>query len=152
VFVPAYAIAASGLFSDVIGVILGIAVSVSGALYFADRRMKTTDNHFRGFPTLWNAAAFYLLLLRPSQIIGVGAVALLVVATFVPIHVIHPVRVQRWRRVNLALVIVWGLLVLFTLWQDFVVPWPVTAALCAIALYIFASDIAWRIFGGDHDA
>ena len=35
-----------------------------GALYFADRRMKTADNHFRGFPGLWNGAAFYLFLLH----------------------------------------------------------------------------------------
>jgi phosphatidylcholine synthase len=152
VFVPAYAIAASGLFSDTVGAGLGIAVAISGALYFADRRMKTTDNHFRGFPTLWNAAAFYLFLLRPPPVIGVGAVALLVVATFVPIHVIHPVRVERWRLVNLALVIAWGVLVLFTLWRDFVVPWPVTTALCLIALYIFVSDGMWRVFGGERDA
>ena len=37
----------------------------SSALYFADRRMKADDNHFRGFPALWNAAAFYLFLLHP---------------------------------------------------------------------------------------
>jgi len=151
VFVPAYAIAASGLFSDVVAITLGIAVAVSGALYFADRRMKTTDNHFRGFPTLWNAAAFYLFLLRPAPLIGAAAVMLLVIATFLPIHVIHPVRVARWRRVNLALMLVWGLLVLFTLWRDFVVPWPVSAALCGIALYIVASDGVWRIFSRDGD-
>ncbi len=152
VFVPAYAIAASGLFSDAVGAALGIAVSVSGALYFADRRMKTLDNHFRGFPTLWNAGAFYLFLLRPSPVLGTIAVALLVVATFVPIHVIHPVRVQRWRRVNLVLVVLWGILALFTLWRDFAVPWPVTAALCFIALYIVASDGVWRVIGGIADA
>jgi phosphatidylcholine synthase len=151
VFVPAYAIAASGLFSDVIATLLGVAVAVSGALYFADRRMKTTDNHFRGFPTLWNVAAFYLFLLRPAPLIGAAAVALLVIATFLPINVIHPVRVERWRRVNIALMAVWGLLVVFTLWRDFVVTWPVSAALCAIAIYIVASDGVWRMFVGESD-
>jgi len=146
VFVPAYAIAASGIFSGPVAAALGIAVAVSGALYFADRRMKTTDNHFRGFPTLWNAAAFYLFLLRPSQLVAALGVLLFVVATFVPIHVIHPVRVVRWRKLNLAIVALWGLLVLFTLWWDFIVPWPVTWALCLIALYIVASDGVWRIF------
>lgn len=153
VFVPAYAIAASGLFSDVVGAVLGIAVSVSGALYFADRRMKAVDHHFRGFPTLWNVAAFYLFLLRPPQLLGASAVLLLVVATFLPIHVIHPVRVQRWRRVNLALVLTWGALVLVTLWRDFDVPWPVTSALIVIAAYMVASDAIWRVFiGGRVDA
>src|SRR5262249_29851580 len=104
VFVPAYAIAAGSFFPGPIAAAFGVAVAVSGALYFADRRMKTTDNHFRGFPTLWNAAAFYLFLLRPSPLIAAAAVTFLVVATFLPIHVIHPVRVERWRPLNLAIV------------------------------------------------
>lgn len=145
VFVPAYAIAASGLFATPVALALGIAVAVSGALYFADRRMKTSDNHFRGFPTLWNAAAFYLFLLRPSPWLATLGVSALVVATFLPIHVIHPVRVERFRRVNLGIVAIWGALVAFTLWNNFVVGWPVTAVLCAIAIYIVASDGLFRM-------
>ena len=64
VFVPAYAITASGMLLPVAAPLLGIGIMVSGALYFADRRMKASDNHFRGFPALWNAAAFYLFLLH----------------------------------------------------------------------------------------
>src|SRR6202048_4483233 len=64
VFVPAYAITASGLLLPLAAPLLGVGIAVSGALYFADRRMKTPDNHFRGFPALWNAAAFYLFLLH----------------------------------------------------------------------------------------
>src|ERR1700747_2544823 len=40
VFVPAYAITASGLLLPVAAPLLGIGVVISGALYFADRRMK----------------------------------------------------------------------------------------------------------------
>src|SRR5476651_912321 len=57
VFVPAYAITASGLLLPVAAPVLGVGIAVSGALYFADRRMKSADNHFRGFPGLWNAVA-----------------------------------------------------------------------------------------------
>ncbi len=42
-----------------LGAAAGIVIVMSGAVYFADRRMKTADNYFRGFPTLWNVAAFY---------------------------------------------------------------------------------------------
>ncbi len=52
VFVPAYAITASGLLLPLAAPMLGAGVVVSGALYFADRRMKAADNHFRGFPAL----------------------------------------------------------------------------------------------------
>ena len=64
VFVPAYAITASGLLLPLAAPLLGVGIVVSSALYFADRRMKADDNHFRGFPALWNAAAFYLFLLH----------------------------------------------------------------------------------------
>ena len=75
VFVPAYAITASGMLLPVAAPILGIGIVVSSALYFADRRMKASDNHFRGFPALWNAAAFYLFLLHMPPVLSTLAVA-----------------------------------------------------------------------------
>jgi hypothetical protein len=48
VFVPAYAIAAGGLLPPAAALPLGLIVTVTGALYFADRRMKTPDSYFRG--------------------------------------------------------------------------------------------------------
>ena len=50
VFVPAYAIAASGLMPGYWGVAAACVIVVTGALYFADTSMKTADNHFLGFP------------------------------------------------------------------------------------------------------
>ena len=70
VFVPAYAMAASELLPKALGLALGIIVVVTGALYFADRRMKTADSYFRGFPALWNVAAFYLFVVKPPPWAG----------------------------------------------------------------------------------
>lgn len=145
VFVPAYAIAASGLLLPWAATALGAGIAVSGALYFADRRMKTADNHFRGFPALWNAAAFYLFLLQPSPWPASLTVAVLIVLTFVPLRVIHPVRVTRLRGLNLALIALWAVLAIMTLAQDFAVAPPVTAALCAIAVYIVGGDTVFRL-------
>jgi hypothetical protein len=63
----------------------------------ADRRMKAADNHFRGFPGLWNIAAFYLFLLHWPPALSSLGVAVLIVLTFAPFHVVHPVRVERLR-------------------------------------------------------
>ncbi|HEY0328718.1 MAG TPA: phosphatidylcholine synthase [Rhodopseudomonas sp.] len=145
VFVPAYAITASGLLLPLAAPLLGIGIVMSSALYFADRRMKTKDNHFRGFPALWNAAAFYLFLLHPSPWLASLAVAALIVLTFVPIHVIHPVRVQRLRVLNLALIALWAVLAVFVLVEDFQVHVTVTTSLCAIALYIGCGDAVIRL-------
>jgi phosphatidylcholine synthase len=145
VFVPAYAITASRLLLPVAAPLLGIGVVVSGALYFADRRMKSDDNHFRGFPGLWNIAAFYLFLLHWPPALSSLAIAILIVATFLPFHVVHPVRVVRFRWLTLTLMAVWAVLALYVLGRDFEVEWPVTLALCLIAAYVTASDGAIRL-------
>ena len=145
VFVPAYAVTASRLLMPVAAPILGIGVAVSGALYFADRRMKSDDNHFRGFPGLWNIAAFYLFLLHWPPMLSSLAVAILIVATFLPFWVLHPLRVVRLRWLTLTLMALWGVLTIDVLAMDFDVEWPVTIALCLIAFYVVASDAAFRL-------
>src|SRR5229473_1997523 len=145
VFVPGYAITASGLLLPVAAPLLGAGVVVSGALYFADRRMKAADNHFRGFPALWNAAAFYLFLLHLPPALSSLAVAALIALTFVPFHVLHPIRVVRLRGLTLSLLAVWAVLAIITIASDFDVGAPVTIGLCAIAAYIVGSDAVIRL-------
>ena len=147
VFVPAYAITASGLLLPLAAPLLGIGIMVSSALYFADRRMKSDDNHFRGFPALWNAVAFYLFLLHMSPALSSLLVAILIALTFVPFHVLHPVRVVRLRRVTLSLLALGAILAIYALANNFEVGTTVTVALCAIALWIAGSDAAIRLLG-----
>src|SRR5258705_4702284 len=130
VFVPAYAITASGLLLPLAAPLLGIGVVVSGALYFADKRMKVSDNHFRGFPALWNAAAFYLFLLHWPPAVSSLGIAVLIVLTFAPFHTLHPVRVVRLRWLTLWLLAVWAGLAIYTLACGFNVGVPITAGLC----------------------
>lgn len=145
VFVPAYAITASGLLLPLTAPVLGAGVAVSGALYFADRRMKAEDNHFRGFPALWNAAAFYLFLLHLPPALSSLGVAILIVLTFVPFNVLHPIRVVRLRTVTLPLLAAWAVLAIVTVAYDFDVSASVTVGLCAIAAYIIGLDAVIRI-------
>ncbi len=144
VFVPAYAITASGLLLPLAAPILGIGIVVSSALYFADRRMKAADNHFRGFPALWNAAAFYLFLLHLPPVLSTLVVAILIALTFAPFHVLHPFRVVRLRWLTLWLLAAWAGLALYTVGSDFVVGAPIPFGLCAIAAYIVGSDAVIR--------
>jgi len=144
VFVPAYAITASGLLLPLAAPLLGIGIVVTSALYFGDLRMKAADNHFRGFPALWNAAAFYLFLLQFRPWISSLAIAILIVLTFVPVHVLHPIRVVRLRWLTLLLLAAWAVLAIYTLARDFDVGAPVIAGLCAIAAYIVGSDAVIR--------
>ena len=85
-----------------LGALCGIVVAVTGALYFADTRMKQPDNSFRGFPVVWNMAVFVLYAFLPPPAVTVAIVIALAVLTFLPVNFVHPVRVVRWRAPTLA--------------------------------------------------
>jgi phosphatidylcholine synthase len=144
VFVPAYAIAAGGLLPASVALALGLIVAVTGALYFADRQMKTADSYFRGFPVLWNVVAFYLFLLKPPPWLAALAVVVLAAATFAPVHFVHPIRVPRWRMINLAALAAWGALALTALALNLDPPGWVAAALAALAIYFVAVGLLRR--------
>lgn len=144
IFVPAYAIVAGGLLPDMLAVPLASAIVVTGALYCADRRMKTADNHFRGFPALWNLAAFYLFLLRPDPWIAAAAIGALAVLTFVPFPFVHPLRVERRRGLNIALLAAWSVLALIALWFDLRPPSWTVVGLCAVGLYFLGAGLLRR--------
>ena len=141
VFVPAFAIAASGLLPNALAIAAGATVTVSGALYFADREMKTHDNYFKGFPVVWNLAAFYLYVLEPPPWLAAAGVFALAVLTFAPIRFVHPLRVKRLRTLNIVLLAAWGALALVTLVKD-LAPGPyVTIPLTLIAVYFLIAGI-----------
>jgi phosphatidylcholine synthase len=144
VFVPAYAIAAGGLMPEPLALLAGMIIVVTGALYFADRQMKTADNYFRGFPALWNVAAFYLFLLKPGRPVAVLIVAALAALTFVPFKFIHPVRVARLQALNIAGLILWAALALIAVLEDLAPgPW-VAGGLVVIAVYLLGVGLTER--------
>ncbi len=135
VFVPAYALVASPLLPDSVATVLGSVIVVTGSLYFADRLMKTSDYYFRGFPALWNVAAFYLFLLKPTPWLGAFIVTALAVLTFVPFHVIHPMRIAHMRSLTLAALAAWGLLAVAAVAENLEPGYWIDAALCVLAIY-----------------
>jgi phosphatidylcholine synthase len=141
VVVPAYAVIAAGLVPKAAELPCLAAILVSSALYFADRRMKTADNYFRGFPAVWNLVAFYLFLLRPEPWLAAGAILAFAVLTFVPVVFIHPLRVRRLRRTNIVLLSAWSTLAMLALATDMRPGAAATAALSAFALYFLFAGL-----------
>jgi phosphatidylcholine synthase len=141
VFVPTYAIVAAGLMPQLWALAMGFVITVTAALYFADGNMKSDDNHFVGFPAVWNLIAFYLLLVRPAAAVTVLVIAVFAVLTFVPIKFIHPVRVRRLRWLNTAALLAWSALALLALAQGLAPPLWVTAALCLLAVYFLLAGL-----------
>jgi len=144
VFVPAFAIAAGGFWPEPAGVLAGIIIVTTGVLYFADRKMKTADNYFRGFPAVWSIVAFFLFLLRPGPWISGAMIVVPAILTFVPIVFIHPFRVARLRAVSAVLLALIGVLAIVAIARDMAPgPW-VTGAMCVIILYFVGAGLLRR--------
>lgn len=107
VFLPAFALSASGMLDQPWNWICGGLIVFTGALYFADNGMKTPDGSFKGFPAVWNMVVFGLMVLSPSQTFTIIFVLLCCVLTFLPIRFSHPVRVKRWRIATLSVTFLW---------------------------------------------
>jgi len=142
VLAPAVAIAIGGILPQMLEAPAGAAIVVSGAIYFADRRMKTDDAYFRGFPATWNFVAFYLFLLRPDPWIAVSLVAFFIVLTFVPVMFIHPLRVRKLRSLNIAACVVWSGLAIFALLRDLSPPTWTTVGLCGVGAYFLIAGFS----------
>jgi phosphatidylcholine synthase len=136
VFVPALVLSAGGLIREPFATVAGLIVAVVGALYFADKRMKTPEQAFRGFPAIWNVLIYLLMIYRLPELVNllivIGAAAL----TFSPVEFIHPVRVKRLRPLTLAMTFLWGVFAALALAAD-LRPAPfVSMALAVSSIYL----------------
>ncbi len=119
VFVPAFALFASGLLPGWTGWFAIIVITFASAMYFADTRMKTKDKSFSGFPGCWNMVVLVLFALSPNFWVILALIAVLAVTMFVPVKFIHPVRTKRWRVVSLPMALAWTCFAGWAAWTDF---------------------------------
>lgn len=147
VFIPVYALYASGLVPGWAGWGVLIVVPFASALYFADTQMKTEDASFEGFPGCWNMVALLVFVTEPSPWVTLGITVLLSVAMFLPIRFVHPVRTRTWRPLTLVVTGAWFVLAAGAAWGEFGLP-PIWAALFAIAsLYLLVAGAVQQILG-----
>ena len=144
VLVPVVALARSDLMPQAASFWLGLIVVVASALYFADKRMKTADHWFRGFPAVWNVFAFYLFVLRPPWAVDVALTLAATAMMFAPALFVHPLRVARLRARTLAATVVWAALALEAVVEDLSPPTWTKIGLVAIAVYFLALPLARR--------
>ena len=137
VLVPAMVLSMSGLVAQPFATAAGIVIAVVGALYFADTRMKTPEQAFRGFPAVWNAVVFQLMVYKFPPAATLAIVAIFAVLTFVPVEFVHPLRVRRLRPLTFAMAVAWGILAILCLVEK-LNPAPVVLTLFTIVNIYFA--------------
>lgn len=135
VFVPAAMLLREDVMAQPWGLIAGLVVTLTSALYFADTGMKTDDWWFRGFPAVWNLVVFHIVAFAPPIWVSLTVVAIATVLMFMPVVFVHPVRVRRWRRLTLAMLALWGVAASAAIWQGMQPDGAVKAALLLAAAY-----------------
>ena len=151
VFVPVLLLMYGGRLPEGYVYALAALILLSSLFHFADTHSKAGDLAFIGFPAIWNIVAFYVFALD----LGKGATTLLilvcVVATFFPLHWVHPVRVAPLRPLTMALTVVWAIAALVTVLNGF----PADIWLQAIFLVVAAYGLgitAWLSWRGGQAA
>ncbi len=137
VLIPALVLSLSDLISQPWATIAGIVIAMVGALYFADTRMKTVEQSFRGFPAVWNAVVFQLMVYKFPEIVSLLIVVVFAVLTFAPVEFVHPMRVRRLRLITSSMAVIWGLLAFAALVEN-LNPDPVVLTLFSIVNIYFA--------------
>lgn len=149
VFIPAYALFASGLLPGWTGWIAIIVIVFTSAMYFADTRMKTKDHSFSGFPGCWNMVVLVLFALEPNFWVSLALVCVLAVAMFLPVKFVHPVRTARWRSVTLPMAFAWTFFAGWAAWVDFDPQSWAHWGLVVTSIYLVAAGAVQQVLYGE---
>lgn len=99
-----------------------LAITLSSAYQFTQADAKTSDHFFKGFPSYWNIAVFYLFFWQMNTWANLGVLFLLAALSFVPIKYVYPSRLDYLTRSNVLrfgmvlATVVWGLATAGLLW------------------------------------
>jgi len=115
VIVPALFLVHLHLLPSGAAVPVALCPVLASAYGFCRTDAKTADHYFTGFPSYWNVVAFYLYALGWPPALNAVVVVLLSLAVFVPIRYVYPSRTTTLRPVTVALGLVWGAIVLWSL-------------------------------------
>ena len=150
VFIPAFALFKSGLLPGWTGWFAIIVITFASAVYFCDKKMKTNDNSFSGFPGCWNMVVIVLFALSPNFWFILTLVTMIAISMFLPLKFIHPVRTKRWRNITLPIALLW---VFFAGWAALVDFDPESWAhwgLLLTSVYLLLAGIAQQVIRPSH--
>lgn len=98
------------------------AIVFSSAYQFTQVDAKTSDHFFKGFPSYWNIAVFYLFFWQMDLRVNGSILFVLSVLSFVPIKYVYPSRLDYLTKHNmlriamLFVTVMWGFATAGLLW------------------------------------
>jgi phosphatidylcholine synthase len=142
VLVPALFLIEADVLPEGVRLFGACSILLTSAYQFTQTDAKTDDHHFKGFPSYWNIAALYMLLLNLPPWMNFGFLMLFNILVFVPIKYIYPSRNNYLRKLTLALTYLYGAI---GIWGILQYPnhsqWVIWATLVYAVYYIVLSII-----------
>lgn len=120
--VPSFFILALPLVPSMWSIPCVLAITFSSAYQFTQVDAKTPDHFFKGFPSYWNIAIFYLFFWQMNHWVNLIILFTLAVLSFVPLKYVYPSRLDYLTHSNLLriamliLTIMWGAATAELLW------------------------------------
>jgi phosphatidylcholine synthase len=90
-------------------------VLLASAYGFCNQSAKTDDGYFTGFPSYWNAVAFYMYLLQTSTVTNGIVFIVLGIMVFIPVRYIYLTQTLEYRPLNVTLTLIWFAQILYIL-------------------------------------
>ncbi len=116
-----------------------ILIMLSSCYQFCQAEAKTKDDFFKGFPSYWNIALFYMIYFSYWGHLNVLIITILAILSFVPIKYPYLSKVNAftnnrfWQIVIVAMTVIWGAGIIFAAYQ-----WPIYNAVCGVIMIAFA--------------
>jgi phosphatidylcholine synthase len=120
--VPAFFLLVTQLVPSGWGLACVMIIILSSAYQFTQEDAKTNDHFFKGFPSYWNIAVFYLFFWQMDKLTNLWILLILAVLSFVPIKYVYPSRLEYLAKSDLLRIamlfatICWGLSTAGLLW------------------------------------
>lgn len=143
VMVPAlFLMISTDVLPDSVRLLSASSILLTSAYQFTQTDAKTDDHHFKGFPSYWNVAALYMLLMNLPQWVNFGFLMLFNIMVFIPIKYIYPTRSTYLRTLTLGLTYLYGAVGIWGLIQYPDHPkWVVWASFLYVGYYLILSVI-----------
>ena len=117
-----------------------IMISLASAYQFCQSDAKTIDYSFKGFPSYWNFAVFYLFFLKWNPWINFAILFFLCFFVFVPIKYAYPSLMKHYKLPTIILTLTWFVMLIVILIQY---PdqqyWLVLTSLLYVVYYVVIS-------------
>jgi len=143
VVVPALFLVEAELLPVGWGLIGAAAILLTSAYQFSQSDAKTDETNeyfFKGFPSYWNVAVIYFLVMGFNPWVNLAFLAFFNILVFVPIKFIYPTRSRFALRLTLALSYLFGIVGVWGVMQYPAVPqWVLWVSYAYAAYYVVLS-------------